>query len=61
MSIECSHVCSVDYHPQKQHILVRVELCDPHYNVHACEIDKLQFHKKKNLSYLILDTKVKKA
>ncbi|KHN33811.1 WD repeat-containing protein DWA2 [Glycine soja] len=21
MSIECSHVCSVDYHPQKQHIL----------------------------------------
>ena len=29
--------------------------------LHACEIDKLQFHKKKNLSYLILDTKVKKA
>ncbi|KAG5047950.1 hypothetical protein JHK85_009053 [Glycine max] len=25
MSIECSHVCSVDYHPQKQHILVTAE------------------------------------
>ena len=33
MSIECSHVCSVDYHPQKQHMLVRVEICDPHYNM----------------------------
>ncbi|KAH1244186.1 WD repeat-containing protein DWA2 [Glycine max] len=25
MSIECSHVCSVDYHPQKQHMLVTAE------------------------------------
>jgi len=33
ISVECSHVCSVDYHPQKQHILVRVEFCVPHYNM----------------------------
>ncbi|XP_068480771.1 WD repeat-containing protein DWA2-like isoform X2 [Phaseolus vulgaris] len=25
ISVECSHVCSVDYHPQKQHILVTAE------------------------------------
>ncbi|QCE16746.1 peroxin-7 [Vigna unguiculata] len=25
ISVECSHACSVDYHPQKQHILVTAE------------------------------------